>query len=86
MSGSGECGASAIRQCSGCDGHLEDSVALVRKELKSLLDPVEREAVGDHRAEIDTTGSDHAHQSPHPLLAARAKGGHNPVVAEAGVE
>src|SRR3954454_2877785 len=74
------------RPGSGSDRHFEHTVPPLLEEVIGLLDTVEREGMRDQRGEIHPSATDGLDQSPHPLFPARAEGGDNAVVAEAGRE
>src|SRR6185369_11181223 len=71
---------------SGPDRDLEDAVATIRKQVVRLDDVVEPEPMGDERQRVEPAGLHGRDQPTHPLLAARAQRGDDPVVAEAGRE
>src|SRR5579859_2321572 len=64
------------------DRDFQNAVALMGEELVGVDDICELESMSNHRAQVDATGGYDVHQAPHALLSARAKGGHDMVVAK----
>lgn len=54
------------------DGHFEDTVAMLGKELVGISDLIEFEAMREQWRQIQPTVKHHFHQSPHPFLPAWA--------------
>ena len=61
---------------------LQDAVEAVAEEPVGLLDLPEPEAVGEQRGRVEPARLDHRDEPAHPLLAAGAERGDDPVVAE----
>ena len=70
----------------GIQRDFQDAVPLVAEEIVRFLNLIEGEAVRDQRAQIDASVLDHRHEAAHPLFAARAKRGHDLLIAKAGVK
>ena len=58
----------------------------VAEQLVGLLDPVEREAMRDHRRKIDPARGHDLHQAAHAFLAAGAQRRDDRVISKAGGE
>ena len=66
--------------------YLEYPITLMREQIVGRDDVIEWEMMRDHYTQIDPSRGDDIHQTPHAFLAARAEGGVDLVITEAGGE